>query len=292
MKGYLKWHPINSIIFFIIVLFYTMYSTNLVITGISFLSSLICFLLIFRGEKRIKSLLFYFLIGIIIIVSNPLISQNGETILFNIGKVSISYEAIVFGIYSAMMLISILIWFNCYNKMITADKFLYLFGKILPSTSITLTMGMRFIPEFLKRGKRIRQAQKNLGVTSSGLRGAVKNGAKQISMLTSAALENSMEVSNSMRARGYGIKRRSNYGIYRFRRTDLIVLIFELLLFVVMFYGIFTSKTDLVYYPKIGKISFEYSDIILYVATLLLMLLPAINEVWEELKWKFLKSKI
>lgn len=292
MKGYMKWHPLNSLVFFIIVLFYTMYVTNLVITGISFISSLICFLLIHRGEKIFKSLLFYFIVGIIIVVTNPFISQNGETILFEIEKISISFEAIVFGVYSAMMLISILMWFSCYNKIITADKFLYLFGKILPATSITLTMGIRFIPEFLKRGRRIRQAQKNLGVTSSGLRSTLKNSAKQISMLTSASLENSMEVSNSMRARGYGIKKRSNYGIYKYRKSDIIILIIEMVLFLVMLYGVFSGKTDLEYYPKIGKISFEYRDFILYTATLLLMLLPAIYEILEELKWKFLKSKI
>ena len=74
MKG--KWHPINSIIFFIIVLFYTMYATNLVITGISLLSSLIAFLLLHRGEKKGKILLFYLFIGIIIIVTNPLLSDT------------------------------------------------------------------------------------------------------------------------------------------------------------------------------------------------------------------------
>ena len=76
MKG--KWHPINSIIFFIIVLFSTMYATNLVITGISLLSSLMTFLLLHRGEKKGKILLFYLFIGIIIIVTNPLFGQNGE----------------------------------------------------------------------------------------------------------------------------------------------------------------------------------------------------------------------
>ena len=129
MKG--KWHPINSIIFFIIVLFYTMYATNLVITGISLLSSLIAFLLLHRGKKKVKILLFYLFIGIIIIVTNPLFGQNGETILFNIGKYKYTLESLVYGGYASMMIISILLWFGCYNKIITADKFLYLFGRLL-----------------------------------------------------------------------------------------------------------------------------------------------------------------
>lgn len=290
MKG--KWHPINSIIFFIIVLFYTMYATNLVITGISLLSSLIAFLLLHRGEKKGKILLFYLFIGIIIIVTNPLFGQNGETILFNIGKYKYTLESLVYGGYASMMIISILLWFGCYNKIITADKFLYLFGKVAPSTSITLTMGMRFIPEFIKRGKRIRQAQKNIGITSSNFKGKVVNASKQLSILVSASLENSMEVSNSMKARGYGLNKRTNYSIYKFRCGDFVQLVIQLLYIVIMIMSIIYKYTDFVYYPKLDKIDLGNERIILYIVTLLFMLLPSIKEIWEDLKWKFLESKI
>lgn len=290
MKG--KWHPINSIIFFIIVLFYTMYATNLVITGISLLSSLIAFLLLHRGEKKRKILLFYLFVGIIIIVTNPLFGQNGETILFNIGKYKYTLESLIYGGYASMMIISILLWFGCYNKIITADKFLYLFGKVAPSTSITLTMGMRFIPEFLKRGKRIRQAQKNIGITSSDFKGKVVNASKQLSILVSASLENSMEVSNSMKARGYGLTKRTNYSIYRFRYNDLFQLVIQILYMIIMIMSIIFKYTDYVYYPKLDKIDLGNERIILYIVTLLFMLLPSIKEIWEDLKWKFLESKI
>ena len=290
MKG--KWHPINSIIFFIIVLFYTMYATNLVITGISLLSSLIAFLLLHRGEKKGKILLFYLFIGIIIIVTNPLFGQNGETVLFNIGKYKYTLESLVYGGYASMMIISILLWFGCYNKIITADKFLYLFGKVAPSTSITLTMGMRFIPEFIKRGKRIRQAQKNIGITSGNLKGKVVNASKQLSILVSASLENSMEVSSSMKARGYGLNKRTNYSIYRFRYNDLFQLVIQILYMIIMIMSIIFKYTDYVYYPKLDKIDLGNERIILYIVTLLFMLLPSIKEIWEDLKWKFLESKI
>lgn len=290
MKG--KWHPINSIIFFIIVLFSTMYATNLVITGISLLSSLTTFLLLHRGEKKGKYLLFYLIIGIIIIVTNPLFGQNGETVLFNIGKYKYTLESLVYGGYASMMIVSILLWFSCYNKIITADKFLYLFGKVAPSTSITLTMGMRFIPEFLKRGKRIRQAQKNIGITSSDFKGKVVNASKQLSILVSASLENSMEVSNSMKARGYGLNKRTNYSTYKFRCGDFVQLVVQLLYIVIMIMSIIYKYTDFVYYPKLEKIDLGNDRIILYIVTFLFMMLPSIKEIWEDLKWKFLESKI
>lgn len=290
MKG--KWHPINSIIFFIIVLFYTMYATNLVITGISLFSSLVTYLLLYRGEKKGKFLLFYLFIGLIIIITNPLFGQNGETVLFNIGKYKYTLESLVYGGYASMMIISILLWFSCYNKIITADKFLYLFGKVAPSTSITLTMGMRFIPEFLKRGKRIRQAQKNIGITSSNFKGKVTNASKQLSILVSASLENSMEVSNSMKARGYGLNKRTNYSIYRFRCSDFIQLILEILYLAVMIISIVFKYTDFSYYPKLDEMNLGFEIIILYGLTLLFMMLPSIKEIWEDLKWKFLESKI
>jgi energy-coupling factor transport system permease protein len=31
------------------------------------------------------------------------------------------------------MLISVITWFNCYSAVMTSDKFVYLFGRIIPA---------------------------------------------------------------------------------------------------------------------------------------------------------------
>ena len=59
-----------------------------------------------------------------------------------------------------MRLGTAVLWFMGWNAVMTSDKFVYLFGRILPSLSLTLSMGLRFVPRLLRRTREVAQAQK------------------------------------------------------------------------------------------------------------------------------------
>jgi energy-coupling factor transport system permease protein len=46
------------------------------------------------------------------------------------------------------MLAAVISWFSCYNAVMTSDKFVYLFGRVIPALSLILSMTLRFVPKF------------------------------------------------------------------------------------------------------------------------------------------------
>ncbi len=125
------------------------------------------------------------------------------------------------------MLVSVLNWFSCYQVVMTSDKFIYLFGKAIPAMSLILSMVLRFVPKFKNQIVKISNAQKCIGrdVTNGNMLMKAKHGMKILSIMTTWALENSVETADSMKSRGYGLRGRNNFSIYRFfmeRKLDRI----------------------------------------------------------------------
>lgn len=89
----------------------------------------------------------------------------------------------------------------------TSDKFVYLFGRIIPALSLVLSMSLRFVPRFTAQIKVISNAQKCVGrdVGSGGLIKRAKQGIKILSILVTWALENAIDTADSMKDRGYGL---------------------------------------------------------------------------------------
>ena len=65
------------------------------------------------------------------------------------------------------MLVAVLIWFRCFNLVITDDKWLYLTAKISPKISLLLSSALRFVPLLKEQSKKIKNAQKAMGLYSS-----------------------------------------------------------------------------------------------------------------------------
>ncbi len=68
--------------------------------------------------------------------------------LFYLKTGPVTLEAIVYGLVLASMLFISILWFSCYNKVMTTDKFVYLFGRVIPALSLVLSMVFRFVPRF------------------------------------------------------------------------------------------------------------------------------------------------
>lgn len=93
--------------------------------------------------------------------------------------------------------------------MITPDKFLYLFGRVLPVLSLLLSMSFRFIPLLKNRYREISMGQRCMGRQGGGLIQRGRLLAKKVSILISWSLEAAIETSDSMESRGYGLKGRT-----------------------------------------------------------------------------------
>jgi len=266
---------------------------NPVLLIISLSASITLAFMVEKPKPFYTSLLFFIVLFLIISLSNPLFSQNGDTILFYIFNIKVTLESLFYGIMISSMLVAVIYWFKSYNQIMTSDKFIFLFGRIVPSLALVITMGLKFIPNLKRQIIKISQAQKGIGLYSNkGLINKVKSGLRIISILITSALENSLDTSDSMKARGYGLKNRTSFSVFKFRKTDGVILaiIILLVLTITAAYGL--NLLEFNYYPNLTNINTTFKGYITYSLIALLMFLPSIIEIKEKIKWHYFKSRI
>ena len=227
----------------------------------------------------------------ILILINPLVSHNGVTVLFVMNNNPVTFEAIVYGVCAAIMIVAVLYWCYSFSQIMTSDKLLYIFVALSPKLALMISMALRYVPLFNSQSKKVNQAQKALGLyKEDNIVDNFKGGLRVFSIMTTWALENGIITADSMAYRGYGRGRRTHFSEYRFKIGDVVFLIVSVLLCVIAVCGI--VNVEFVCYPAImiPKISLE--NMIGYISYGLLIFLPTIIQVKEALKWKYLKSKI
>jgi len=256
------------------------------------LSSALIFSLIINGRRGVKlSLLLFLPMFLLIAISNPLFNHRGTTILFFFMDNPITLEAMLYGICSGASLVAIIVWFSCYHKVITSDKFLYLFAKITPAVALLITMTIRMISKLNYQLKTISNAQHTIGLDQStgNLIEKVRKGMRVISILLSWSMEDAIETADSMKARGYGLKNRNTFSLFKFDKRDGLVLGVISVLAGICFAGYFSGYGTMQFYPSIMPLNLSTQAIVLYIAFFVLAFLPIIIEVRESYKWRSYK---
>lgn len=286
-------HPIVNFIFFAFVIGFSMFIMNPVCLLISLLCALVNALYL-NGKKAVRLSIMYILpIIILIAIINPVFNHDGITILaYFPWDNPLTFESIIYGFATAALLSSIVLWFSFFNKVMTSDKFIYLFGRIIPSLSLVLSMALRFVPKFIHQFNVVRNSQKCLGrdISDGKLLQRLKNSAKIVSIMITWALENAIETSDSMKSRGHGLKGRTAFSIYNFSKRDIIVLSLIIIVGIIL---IIMSVFDIAkfrYFPSVKGNLFSTSAIIYYALYFSLMISPLAVNVGEGIKWKHLKS--
>lgn len=293
MKAFGNYHPFVLMVYFLSVLLVAMFASNPVLQLLALLGGCLFSVMLSRKRGVLSDIGFYIPMFFMVAITNPLFSHNGVTPLFFLNGNPVTLEAFVYGIAIAVMIIGVMIWCKCYSAIMTSDKFLYLFGKAIPKLSLILSMALRFIPMFKRQMKKVSKAQKAMGLYSSkSYTDRIKGAMRVFTAMIAWSLENSIETSNSMKARGYGIKGRSNFSLFRFHIQDGILLMVCTGLVVVTMLGIAFSSLDFYYYPRITEIPLTPLTIFVYISFGILSFCPFIIEVKEALVWKYYVSKI
>lgn len=280
-------------VYFLSVLTAAMFISN-PIMQCSALTGGILFCIVLEPPRNIlKNMSFYVPMFLLVAISNPLFSHNGVTPLFFLNGNPVTLEAFAYGAALAVTVVGVMLWCRCYSEIMTSDKLLCLFGKTVPKLSLVLSMALRFIPMFKRQMKKVGKAQKAMGLYSSGSYvDKIRSALRVFSAMLSISLENSMDTAASMRARGYGLKGRTAFSLFRFSVADGVLLIICLLSIAVTLTGEATGATVLYYYPRISELEMSPGAVSVYVSFGILSLLPFIIEVKESLVWKYCVSKI
>jgi len=290
-----NFHPLVNMSYFVVVIGFAMFFMHPVSLGIS----LVCactYNLYLNGKKAVRmGLLFMLPMLILTAALNPLFNHQGATILAYLPNGNpLTLESAMYGIAASVMLITVIVWFSCFNAVMTGDKFVYLLGRVIPALSLILSMALRFVPIFFAQIKVVSNAQKCIGrdVSSGNIFHKIKHGIKILSIMVTWALENAIETADSMKSRGYGLPGRTAFSIFRFTKRDGLAISYILICAILILAGSIFEVYRFRYFPTIRHISGGFHKVwtpLLFTFYFGLCIFPLIVNIKEDFTWKHLK---
>ena len=211
---------------------------------------------------------------------NSLFNSAGATLLWRWGPFSVTVEGLSYGLAVGGMLAAVLLWFSCYNEVMTEDKFTYLFGERMPTISLMVSMISRWIPRMVSRGQSIYDSQEALiGGYDQSKSGKVKRSMRMATILAGLGMEDSVQTADSMCARGYGTARRTSYARYKWHVRESVVMGLLIALAIVNVILLVMGTESFKFYPRVSQIEFLWG----YVTYALMLGMPFLVEL-ERLK--------
>jgi len=289
------YHPTVALLYFVCVLGFGTVLMHPASLGIS-LACALSYTLYLNGGRAVR-LSVRFLLPMLVLTAafGPLFNHQGGTILAYLPSGNpLTLESAVYGVAAASMLGGVILWCSCLNIVMTSDKLVYLFGRIIPALSLIFSMTLRFVPRFKAQLAVITAAQKGLGrdVSSGTLMQRARHGVRILSIMVTWALENAIETADSMRARGFGLPGRTAFALYRLERRDARALLALALCAIYLLIGCLTGGLHFRYFPTVGGVWGGLYTASLLAAYLAIGAMPLILNAWEEIKWKKHASRV
>ena len=254
------------------------------------------YLLTVKGTKAFKLIGGMLVLFAAVSLINPVFSTGGDTVLFTyFGGRPYTFEALCYGMCTGGMLFSVMLWFSAYNAVMTSDKFIYIFGRLIPALSLVFTMLLRLVPSYQKRTAQIAGARKCIGKSVAGAarKEKVNNGMQILSVMTTWALEGAVVTADSMRSRGYGTGRRTAFAIYRFDVRDALLLIFMLALIGVIIAAGISGGLSAAFIPSVDIAPVTSAwGLTGLTAFGLFLSIPTMINIKEAILWQHFISKI
>lgn len=254
--------------------------------------------LLYVSLKRCAGWRFIVGVAVVIVVLafvNGFFNAQGATVLFTyLGGRPYTVEGLAYGASTALMFGGIILWFASYSVVMTSDRFTYLFGGMAPALTLTLTMVLRLVPNYVHRAEKISVARRCIGKSpiEGTLRARIKGAAAVLSSLTTWAFEGAVVMADSMRSRGYGIGKRTTFARYRFTVRDALVAVVFGLTFAGALVFAVTGGASVQYLPNIVMSSLNVLGWMAFGAYVVFMLIPFALDAEEALLWRCSLSKI
>ena len=285
-----KSHPAVNFLFFVgaigcsVMIQHPAYLFAGIVTGVAYY-------VLLNGRKSWKMILGLVPLFLFLTAINPLFNTYGKTPLLDLFGKPYTLEALLYGAAIASVFVVTILWFGCYNKVLTSDKFTCLFGNLIPAISLLLVMVFRLVPNLMRKAAQISGARKSIGKGAGEAATAKEkrnDGMTVLGALTSWALEGSVVTGDSMRARGYGSAKRSSFMIYRMTAADWVLFATILLLLVLVIVAACLGHMTATFTPElqIAPVSLWLVPYTLY------LLIPTALHIKEAILWHISRSKI
>ena len=127
---------------------------------------------------------------------------------------------------------------------------LALLGNAVPVIALMISMCMRLIPQFLRRGRTVLAVQDAIDVPGRAPTDPVRSRLRASSVLMGWGMEDSLERAAAMRSRGWGAAtRRTTYARYRLGRSDVAALVGLALCGAAAVAGVGCAMTQYLFFP-------------------------------------------
>ncbi len=289
------YHPTVNLFYFTLVITFSMLITH----PAAQIIALVCSIAYIITVERKKGLLFLLKLCLPILILtaliNPIFNREGTTVLFFIGNGSpVTLESILYGLASGGMIVTVLLWFSAFSRVMTTDKFIYLFGRIIPALSLVFSMSLRFVPKFKKQTEAVVEAQRGIGrdISTGSLWQRFRTAVVILSIMITWVLENSIETADSMKSRGYGLKGRTTFSLYRMNDRDQYTLVWLVFCGLFLTAGVILSAFGFRYFPSIRYTALDMTTLPFYMVYSGLCITPVVLNFTEERKWKTIYSNM
>ena len=206
----------------------------------------------------------------------------------------ITLESVLFGAVRGVKLSTALMWMICVHAVISSDKVIYLLGRVSPKLSLFLSILLRMAPRVRERGHKVEAARQSVGrgIRQGNLFRRIKSALQELSIVITWTLEDFVGSSDSMRARGYSLKGRTAFSIYRFDNRDRSFVVALFALFTVLSMAVLLDQTRAVYAPVIQLNPVMPLSFFFYGAYALAALLPLLLQLIGEARFRRLISRM
>ena len=284
-----SYHPLVNFVYFALVLLFSMFLMHPACLLISLIGG-IAYNISLNGHRAVRFQLRYMLpMAVLAAIINPAFNHEGATLLCYLPSGNpLTLESILYGIAAALLLAAVLNWFSCWTAVMTSDKFVYLFGRVIPALSLVLSMTLRFVPKFKAQFAVVKQAQKCVGrdTENGSLFCRMKNAVTILSIVVTWSLENAIQTADSMKSRGYGLTGRTAFSIYRFDERDKAALGWLTFCGFYLFCGWRAGALHWRFYPTLRGAAATPFTVSFFLVYLALSLTPVFLHRRESRKWK------
>lgn len=292
--GFESYHPAINLIYFVSTIAAAILFKQPVFLAISYL----CAFAYFVKRNGWRAVIFNLcLIPLIVVFALYYSSYNHFGIMVmrqNFIGNNMTVESLLYGLTLGIIVASVMMWLSCVFSIFTADKVVYLFGRVSPKLSLFLSIILRTIPRLKAQAKKISTARKAVGrgINQGNLLQRLVNAIKIFSMLITWLLESMTTTSDSMRSRGYALKGRTAFSIYRFDNRDRLLVIGLFGCLTVTLMGYLLGQTDIWFDPKIVMNPITTVSCVFYCCYAVLCLLPMTLEMCSEYRFKKMRCRL
>ena len=283
-----SYHPVINLIYFVSAIAFTIWFHHPVFLVISYVSAFL-YSVKLNGKKALIFNLCLIPLAVLFALYYASYHPFGITNLRKnfIGN-EITLESLVYGLMLGVTVAAVIMFFSCMFAVVSSDKVVYLFGRISPRLSLFLSILLRSVPRIKERGRKIEISREGIGkgVRQGNILQRFLHGISLISIVITWTLEDFVDSSVSMKSRGYSLKGRTAFSIYRFDNRDRSFVVMIFLCLTVVACGILLDQTEIIYNPEIIMNRITPLSAVFYGAYGVLLLLPMGLQVAGEIRFR------